>query len=49
MSIAGDSQPIGEGSVVYFHDLHLDTARRVSRHPFLEMCTAMKSWGNPGR
>jgi len=33
VSIAGDSQPIGEGSVVYFHDLHLDTARRVSATP----------------
>ncbi|MFI5456921.1 MAG: hypothetical protein ACHRXM_15860 [Isosphaerales bacterium] len=33
MSGAYGEQPLGEGDVVYFHDLQLDTARRVTQMP----------------
>ena len=33
MSRTYGEQPLGEGDVIYFHDLHLDTARMVTQTP----------------
>jgi hypothetical protein len=33
VTIDDGGQPLREGDVIYFHDLHLDSARRVSERP----------------
>jgi hypothetical protein len=44
---AQDQRPVREGDVIYFHDLHLETARRVSDTPVYQDRYAWEVEGKP--